>query len=239
MQEKKILQHISFEKTFLFVKILTLQWGVIMDFRVFSIRRDGSYKEVPAKKESFLDENGAYLIMDRNERKIYIYRKDGISSVLSYSAGRAATNLKTLKGSRYNIVNIEHEERDRIFPELLRRMESGAFEQLPHSSREYLPTKAYVYGEKTLPITRTVENRSSIDSESREIESKIIDVKKPEEHNLKTNSYDIENIVKTLASKILFESNVENLRNLEKPPRYELKSELVKKIDELLDKMYD
>ncbi len=215
-----------------------------MGLRVFSVKRDGSYKEVPATKESFLDGNGAYLIMDRIEKKIFIYRKDGISNVLSYSAGRAATNLKTMKGSKYNVVNIEHEERDRILSEILRKMESDTYKEMSISSREYLPTQAYVYGEKTLPSSRTIEQRPSIVEETREIEQRVVEVKKREEvSNPKTydepNTYNVEHIVKTLASKILFESNIENLRNVEKPPRNKLKSELLKKIDDLLDKMYD
>ncbi|MCE7742437.1 MAG: hypothetical protein GOP50_08240 [Candidatus Heimdallarchaeota archaeon] len=209
-----------------------------MGLRVFSIRRDGSYKEVPAKKESFLDGNGAYLIMDRIEKKIFIYRKDGISNVLSYSAGRAATNLKTMKGSKYNVVNIEHEERDRILPEILRKMESEAYQEMPISSRDYLPAQAYVYGEKTLPASRTIEQKPLDIKETREFEQKVVEVKKTEEE-FKPKTYDVEDIVKTLASKILFESNIKNLRNVDKPPRHKLKSELVKKIDDLLDKMYD
>ncbi|MHA1198546.1 MAG: hypothetical protein ACTSQF_04245 [Candidatus Heimdallarchaeaceae archaeon] len=217
-----------------------------MGLRVFSIRRDGSYKEVPANKESFLDGNGAYLIMDRVDKKIYIYRKDGISSILSYSAGRAATNLRTMKGSKYNVVNIEHEERDRIFPEILKKMESSTYGEISATSRDYLPTQAYVYGEKTLPASRTIEQKPSIVNETREIEQKVVEIQKTEndfrpktEDEYISKTYDVEDIVKTLASKILFESNIKNLRSLDKPPRHRLKSEIVKKIDDLLDKMYD
>ena len=91
-----------------------------MGLRVFSVRRDGSYNEVPAKRESFYEDNGAYLIVDRVEKRIYIYRKDGIPSSLAYWAGRAATNLKIRKGSKYQIINIELEERDRILPNLIK-----------------------------------------------------------------------------------------------------------------------
>jgi len=208
-----------------------------MDLRVFSIKRDGSYIEVPAKKESFLDGNGAYLIMDRIDKKIYIYRKEGISSILSYSAGRAATNLKTMKGSKYSVVNIEYEERDRIFPEILRKMESSSQEETSYPSRDSLPSKAYVYGEKTLPVTRTIEPKPSTTQVTRKSEQKLKEpVIKQKDSSLR--EYDVDDIVKTLASKILYETNMENLKHVEKPPRYKLKDELVKKIDDLLDRMY-
>jgi hypothetical protein len=219
-----------------------------MGLRVFSIRRDGSYTEVPAQKESFLDGNGAYLIMDRIEKKIYIYRKEGISSVLSYSAGRAATNLKTMKGSKYNIINIEHEERDRILPEILKKMDTSEYKEISTSSRDYLPSQAYVYGEKTLPSTHVLEPRHQPIKESREIEipnTIVRDFEKPQtleregKQEDSTSSYDVDNIVKTLASKILYETNIKNLKEIDKPPRHKLKNEIVKKIDDLLDKMYD
>jgi hypothetical protein len=175
--------------------------------------------------------------MDRVEKKIYIYRKDGISSVLSYSAGRAATNLKTMKGSRYNIINIEQEERDRILPEILKKMESETYGEMVADSRNYLPSQAYVYGEKTLPIRRVTEQVPTVVQEKRQFEKKSTVQKESIESNQFT--YNVEEIVKTLASKILFESNIENLRDAEKPPRHKLKGELVKKIDDLLDKMYE
>ena len=229
-----------------------------MVLRVFSIRRDGSYIEVPAKKESFLDGNGAYLIMDRNEKKIYIYRKDGISSVLSYSAGRAATNLKTMKGSRYNIINIETEERDRIFPKILRQMETETYEDIPFTKKDYLPRQAYVYGEKTLAAVGTTEHIASTLKETEHIASTLKETEhiastlketedlkqqqleiKQTETELKTDSYDVDDIVRTLASKILFENDIKSLRDADKPPRYKLKNDLIKKIDDLLDKMYE
>ena len=51
-------------------------------------------------------------------------------------------------------------------------------------------------------------------------------------------SYEIEEVVKTLASKILFDSNIDNMKNMEKPPRQQLRGKLIKKVDELLDNIY-
>ncbi len=209
-----------------------------MGLRVFSVRNDGSYSEVPAIKESFLDGNGAYLIIDRFEKRIYVYRKDGISSILSYSAGRAATNLRTSKGSKYSVVNIEHEERDRVLPELLRKMESESYEEISTSSRDYLPTQAYVYGEKTIPRSRPIEAKTDFIEEPR----KINEIKKEInqiENSINSMSYDVEEVVKAFASKILFDTKIENLKNVSKPPRHTLKSELIKKIDDFLDRMYE
>ena len=52
-------------------------------------------------------------------------------------------------------------------------------------------------------------------------------------------SYDVEDVVKTLASKILFDTKIENLKSMSKPPRHTLKSELIKKLDDFLDRMYE
>ena len=180
-----------------------------MGLRVFSVRRDGSYNEVPAKRESFYEDNGAYLIVDRVEKRIYIYRKDGIPSSLAYWAGRAATNLKIRKGSKYQIINIELEERDRILPNLIRKLEEIASEKASISTKPDLGGKAYVYGEKT----------------AHQIAQYL-------------KSYDSDETVKILASKILSDSDIELLKNVEKPLRTKLRRELIDKIDNLLEIIY-
>ncbi|MHA1219024.1 MAG: hypothetical protein ACTSO5_10180 [Candidatus Heimdallarchaeaceae archaeon] len=207
-----------------------------MGLRIFSVRRDGSYSEVPARRESFFDDNGAYLIIDRVERRIYVYRKDGIPSSLAYWAGRAATNLNTKKGSKYKVINIEQEERDRILPELIQKLEETAYSE-PSTTKTGLGGSAYVYGEKIVPATQTISKTTS------EIRyEKGLPEPKSKQESIQTmkgsETYDFEEVAKTLASKILFDSNIEHMKKVEKPPKDKLRKELIEKIDGLLDKMY-
>lgn len=206
-----------------------------MGLRIFSVRRDGSYGEVPARRESFFEDNGAYLIIDRVEKRIYVYRKDGIPSSLAYWAGRAATNLNTKKGSKYKVINIEQEERDRILPELIQKLEENASSE--SSTKTGLGGSAYVYGEKIVPATHTISKTTSEIKYEKELTEP-----KPRQEDFQTmkdsETYDFEEVAKTLASKILFDSNIEHLKKVEKPPRNKLRNELIKKIDGLLDKMY-
>ncbi|MHA1445691.1 MAG: hypothetical protein ACTSSN_03315 [Candidatus Heimdallarchaeaceae archaeon] len=207
-----------------------------MGLRIFSVRRDGSYSEVPARRESFFDDNGAYLIIDRVERRIYVYRKDGIPSSLAYWAGRAATNLNTKKGSKYKVINIEQEERDRILPELIQKLEETAYSE-PSTTKTGLGGSAYVYGEKIVPATQTISKTTS------EIRyEKGLPEPKSKQESIQTmkgsETYDFEEVAKTLASKILFDSNIEKMKKVEKPPKDKLRKELIEKIDGLLDKMY-
>ncbi|OLS32544.1 MAG: hypothetical protein HeimAB125_07680 [Candidatus Heimdallarchaeota archaeon AB_125] len=199
-----------------------------MGLRVFSVRRDGSYNEVPAKRESFYEDNGAYLIVDRVEKRIYIYRKDGIPSSLAYWAGRAATNLKIRKGSKYQIINIELEERDRILPNLIRKLEEIASEEASISTKPDLGGKAYVYGEKTVPALQGLK-QITIETKTKQKAHQIAQYLK---------SYDSDETVKILASKILSDSDIELLKNVEKPLRTKLRRELIDKIDNLLEIIY-
>ncbi len=199
-----------------------------MGLRVFSVRRDGSYTEVPAKRESFYEDNGAYLIVDRVEKMIYIYRKDGIPSSLAYWAGRAATNLKIRKGSKYQIINIEQEERDRILPDLINKLEEIAYTETSISPKPDLGGKAFVYGEKTIPVSHLTKHTTH----EIKTEQKISQVKQV------LGSYDSDKTIKMLVSKILSSSDIELLRNVEKPLRSKLRSELIDKIDYLLEIIY-
>jgi len=214
--------------------------------RIFSVQKDGSYHEVPPIKDSLLHEGDAFLIIDRKEKKIFIFRKTGISSSLSYSAGRAATNLRTKKGSKYQVVNIEPEDKDRLLSYIINKLEEEPSDvrriSEVHTQTLETPTQksSYIYGEKTRMSSQPIVNAMSKDA------FKSIEIPKETEvehdslstYDEEKSTYDMEEIVKTLASKILFDTSVENVRDMEKPPRHQLKAELMKKIDSLLDKIY-
>jgi len=219
-----------------------------MGLRIFSVNRDGSYHEVPPVKESLLHRGDAFIIVDRTDKKIYIYRKSGIPSSLSYSAGRAATNLNTRKGSRYKVINIEQEEREPLLTEILNKLENQETQaptEVFSATSQLQPRTvqgSYVYGEKIrqiakfdrveLPKEKKVEYPAAeitIQKEKKELEEK-------EYRFLKT--YDIEGIVKALVGKMLFEISIENVKVLKKPPRNQLRKELIKQIDILLDSIY-
>ncbi|NPD87187.1 MAG: hypothetical protein HGN29_00595 [Asgard group archaeon] len=210
-----------------------------MVFRIFSVQKDGSYHEVPPVKESLVHEGDAFLIIDRRGKKIYIYRKTGISSALSYSAGRAATNLKTNRGSKYQIINIEQEDKDRILTYILDKMDSHPESEIRVEHIPEKQTTSFVYGEKTRPIIHEDFSSSEpLTLSFEESEAVIRDVVKDRTQIGDLKNYDVEEIVKTLASKILFDTNIETAKSMEKPPRHQLRSELIKKIDVLLDSIY-
>lgn len=204
---------------------------------MFSVKRDGSYHEVPAIRESFGQSDGAFLLIDRIEKKIYIYRKAGISSALSYSAARAATNLNTRKGSRYKIINIEPEDKDRMLTEIIDKIDADPVQTTTAVQTPVLSSH-YVYGEKTIPI-QPGESRVYV-TEVSTIPEKIQTRERISAKDVidSIRAYDVEEIVKTLASKMLFETNVESIKSMKKPPRHQLRSELIKKIDTLLDSIY-
>ena len=205
---------------------------------MFSVKRDGSYHEVPAIRESFSQNDGAFLLIDRSEKKIYIYRKAGISSALSYSAARAATNLNTRKGSRYKIINIEPEDKDMMLTEIIDKIDEGTPLQATTAVQTPVLGSNYVYGEKTVPIQP--EESSVYVQETSRIPEKIETRQRISAKDVieSIRAYDVEEIVKTLASKMLFETNVESIKSMKKPPRHQLRSELIKKIDTLLDSIY-
>jgi hypothetical protein len=211
-----------------------------MGLRVFSVNRDGSFFEVPSEKESFRHGDGAYLIIDRKEKKIYIYRKLGISSALAYSAARAATNLNTQKGSRYKVVNIEEEEKDRILPSLYQRLDVSIPSEIKESKELESVSRNIVYGEKTIPVFETKNYSSNVQTKKKEREiqpvRKILQIEK-EKDSYKTQN--IDELVKTLANQILFETRLDKAKKMNKPARHILKAEMVKKIDSLLDNIYE
>lgn len=219
--------------------------GVNLSLRIFSVNRDGSYNEVPPVKESLLHRGEAFIIVDRREKNIYIYRKTGISSSLAYSAGRAATNLNTRKGSKYKLINIENEDKDRILSVVLDKLEEVSeeenFIEFDQIASEVKPRTNYVFGEKIRrningeeenfvekPITKTYEIKKS------EMSERTTAFIKEET----TGVYDLEGVVKALAGKLLFEIEIENTKTMKKPPKHELRAELIKRIDNLLDSIY-
>ncbi len=211
-----------------------------MGLRIFSVNKDGSFFEVPSEKDSFLRGDGAYLIVDRKEKKIFIYRKMGISSALAYSAARAATNLNTQKGSRYKVINIEEEEKDRILPSLYQMLDVSIPGEIKENRELETVSRNIVYGEKTIPVFETKSYSSSIQTkkEDKEIQPvrKILQIEKDKE-SYKTQN--IDELVKTLANQILFETKLDKAKKMNKPARHILKTEMVKKIDSLLDNIYE
>ncbi|MBY9000571.1 MAG: hypothetical protein KGD64_06635 [Candidatus Heimdallarchaeota archaeon] len=218
-----------------------------MGLRVFSVKRDGSYFEVPSEKESFHRGDGAYLIVDRKDKKIFIYRKMGISSALAYSAGRAATNLNTQKGSRYRIINIEEEEKNRFLPSIYQKLEASIPEDSmqssvsePISRRSEPISQSIVYGEKTIPIFETPNYSTGVQpiKQDRDVTTeKIVPMMDDKKEIYK--SQNIDELVKTLANQILFETKLDEAKNMDKPARHIVKAELVKKLDSLLDSVYE
>jgi len=211
-----------------------------MGLRIFSVSKDGSFFEVPSEKESFLRGEGAYLIVDRKEKKIFIYRKMGISSALAYSAARAATNLNTQKGSRYKVINIEEEEKDRILPSLYQRLDVSIPGEIKERKELETVSRNIVYGEKTIPVIETKSYSSSFQTTKEE--KKIQPVRKIPQIEKDKESYKTQNIdelVKTLANQILFETKLDKAKKMNKPARHILKAEMVKKIDSLLDSIYE
>ena len=210
-----------------------------MVFRIFSVQKDGSYHEVPPVKESLVHEGDAFLIISRKDKKIYIYRKTGISSALSYSAGRAATNLNTRKGSKYKVINIEQEDKDRILTYILDKMESSPTTEFRLEPISEKPATSFVYGEKTRPIVQeSISTSEPLTLSFQETETVIREVVQEKVDTVGLRNYNVEEIVKTLASKILFDTSIESARNMEKPPKHQLRTELIKKIDVLLDSIY-
>ncbi|MHA1344815.1 MAG: hypothetical protein ACTSVO_06915 [Candidatus Heimdallarchaeaceae archaeon] len=211
-----------------------------MSLRIFSVNKDGSFLEVPSEKDSFLHGDGAYLIVDRKEKKIFIYRKMGISSALAYSAARAATNLNTQKGSKYKVINIEEDEKDRILPSLYQKLDVSIPSEIKESRELETVSRNIVYGEKTIPVFKKQSYSSSVQTTKQERElqpvRKILSVEKDEESYRTQN---IEELVKTLANQILFETKLDKAKKMEKPARHILKAEMVKKIDSLLDSIYE
>jgi hypothetical protein len=206
--------------------------------RIFSVQKDGSYHEVPPIKESFLHEGDAFLIIDRKDKKIFIFRKTGISSSLAYSAGRAATNLRTKKGSKYQVINIEPEDKDRLLSYIINKLEEKPT-NIRIEPEAPIQQSNYVYGEKTRSLTQPIANAMSKDVfETIEIPKETkVDQDRVSSYEIES-AYDVEEIVKTLASKILFDTSIQNIKEMEKPPRDKLKAELVKIIDSLLDRIY-
>ncbi len=170
-----------------------------MGLRIFSVKKDGSYHEVPAVRESFNMDDGAFLVIDRLDKKIYIYRKTGISSALAYSAGRAATNFKTRKGSKYKIVNIEAEDKDRMLTEIIDKLETHTqtTEVKPSLEKKVAASNSYVYGEKIVPVQQMEESIPSPETMKIKKEIQKEEIASSSEILERIKLYDVEEIVKT------------------------------------------
>ncbi|MCK4845329.1 MAG: hypothetical protein KAS95_06635 [Candidatus Heimdallarchaeota archaeon] len=216
-----------------------------MALRVFKVRKDGTYNEIEATREALQKEHGSFLMVDRRNKKIYIYKKLGISKSLAYAAARAATNLNTRKGSKYKVVNIEQEEQFKFLSNIF-----GEIEETVKPIEEKYPPEAVkdtksslIYGEKT-SSTRAVTKQKTpkISEKTRIPQEQIIIAKKRTVPSIKIaineEAYDSEEIVKTLASRMLYDINIDTAKNMIKPPKDQLRAMLLKQIDALLDEIY-
>ncbi|MHA1304001.1 MAG: hypothetical protein ACTSQE_00540 [Candidatus Heimdallarchaeaceae archaeon] len=206
-----------------------------MGLRIFSVKKDGTYTEVASNIESLHKENGAFIILDRRPKKIWIYRKEGIPSSLAYAAGRAATNLNARYfSSKYKIVNIEPEDENQALQEIFGGIEVSELREATRPIIQEGTTRTLISGEKTVYLGELKEEKvasTSIPTES----TGELTVKTP---TPKGHAVEIDPIIRALASQILFESNLEGLKGVQKPPKEKLRAELIKKLDKLLDLLY-
>ena len=216
-----------------------------MALRVFKVGKDGTYNEIEATREALQKEHGSFLMVDRRNKKIYIYKKLGISKSLAYAAARAATNLNTRKGSKYKVVNIEQEEQFKFLSNIF-----GEFEETVKPKEEMSPPESVedtkpslIYGEKT-SSTRAVKKQKTpkISEKALIPQEQIIIAEKRTVPSVKIaineEAYDSEEIVKTLASRMLYDINIDTAKNMIKPPKDQLRAMLLKQIDALLDEIY-
>ncbi len=216
-----------------------------MVLRVFKVGKDGTYNEIEATREALQKEHGSFLMVDRRNKKIYVYKKLGISKSLAYAAARAATNLNTRKGSKYKVVNIEQEEQFKFLSNIF-----GEIEETVKPIEEKYPPEAVkdaksslIYGEKT-SSTRAVTKQKTpkISEKTRIPQEQIIIAKKRTVPSIRIaineEAYDSEEIVKTLASRMLYDINIDTAKNMIKPPKDQLRAILLKQIDALLDEIY-
>lgn len=216
-----------------------------MVLRVFKVGKDGTYSEIEATKEALQKEHGSFLVVDRKSKKIYIYKKLGISKSLAYAAARAATNLNTRRGSKYKVVNIEQEEQFKFLSDIF-----GEIEETVKPKEEISPPESVkdtksslIYGEKT-SSTRAVNKQKTPQISEKALipQEQIIIAEKRTVPSIKIaineEAYDREEIVKTLASRMLYDTNINTAKNMIKPPKDQLRAMLLKQIDALLDEIY-
>jgi len=216
-----------------------------MVVRVFSIKKDGSYREILASPESLQKGNGAFLILDTKKKKIFIYRNPGIPKTLAYAAARAATNLNTRRGSKYQIINVEPEEQTEMLNEVFPAYD--LVESKSQRSSSSTTEKGFVFGEKTI----MPEKVSKVEQLSKH---ELSETPQPRQITMATETrpkrklvtqivgelepYDVKNILKTLASRVLYGIHLSEVKGMAKPPRDQLRSALIKEIDALLDELY-
>ena len=219
-----------------------------MTIRIFSVKKDGSYSEVGADISSLEKGNGAYLILDREPKKIWIYRKPGITRSLAYAAGRAATNLNArFFSSKYKIVNIEHEESEEKLQEIFAgkiedfgketirevmkpvdiKTEKATFQAIEEQERPL------VSGEKLIIPKKKVVAKSTVRPKKEMIKAESI---ASVEHQLPESVYN--DILRTIAAHIILEQDLTAIKTLEKPPKEVLKREMIKHLDKLLEQLY-
>ncbi len=216
-----------------------------MVLRVFKVRKDGTYSEIEATREALQKEHGSFLMVDRGDKKIYVYKKLGISKSLAYAAARAATNLNTRRGSKYKVVNIEQEEQFKFLSNIFGETEETVkpIEEISPLETVEAVKSSLIYGEKTSTKRAVTKQKTpQISEKTLKPQEQIIIAKKRTVPSIKIaineEAYDSEEIVKTLASRMLYNINIDTAKNMIKPPKGQLRSMLLKQIDALLDEIY-
>jgi len=216
-----------------------------MVLRVFKVRKDGTYSEIEATREALQKEHGSFLMVDRRGKKIYVYKKLGISKSLAYAAARAATNLNTRRGSKYKVVNIEQEEQFKFLNDIFGETEETVkpIEKISLPETVEAAKSSLIYGEKT-SSTRAVTKQKIPKTSEKTLkpQEQVIIAEKRTAPSIKIavdeEAYDREEIVKTLASRMLYNINIDTVKNMIKPPKDQLRAMLLKQIDALLDEIY-
>ncbi len=189
--------------------------------RLFEVKKDGSYYEIPLKVQNLQKDLCAFLVVDAKNKIIYIYRKPGISNTLSYSAGRAATNINTRRGNKYQIINIEPDETNEFFEKIF-----------PQQIKSVLIETESTETEKREIITGEIVRKKIVPKDT------ITSLRIEKDKQIIKSKLDNKNLIKSLALKMFLDQSIVELKGEINIPRDELKKILINEINALLDLLY-
>ncbi|MCG3218110.1 MAG: hypothetical protein KAR35_03860 [Candidatus Heimdallarchaeota archaeon] len=233
---------------------------------MYKVTPEGEYKELKYVATN-LTSDAAILILDEDTMKIWVFKGENVPAMIKYKAGMASSTLNAKNGLKYRITHVEIAEYEKkalqLFSDYVKVEEvaipgRGEVDTLERLSNETISRLGAVprldekYSEddksgKAVPITKTEPTKTTIPKTVKkkkvakpaaEVKTDFgVEVARPPIPDSDKDTL-TDSVLEVVAAQILHDGQLDRIQQEALPARAELKKQLIKQVDAILDDLY-
>jgi hypothetical protein len=234
---------------------------------MYRVTPEGDYKELKYAAKN-LTSDTSVLILDEDTMKIWVFNGENVPAMIKYKAGMASSTLNAKNGLKYRITHVEITEYEKKALQLFSDYEKpkeivipgrevdthqglsnatvsrlGAVPRLDEKFSEDDKSGKAIPTIKTEPTKTTVPKVVKKEVAKVETEFGVEVARPPIPDSLMPSPVEekpplTDSILEVIAKQILHDTHLDKIQQEALPPKAELKKQLVKQIDDLLDELY-